>query len=699
MRQGWRVIALSVLAGFVALLGITDASTQQVYEGNQTGLPPFGSFHGSNFDNVSLNNGNLHIEIPILTVRQRGRNFTYRYVYDTRGWNIWWLPNPDRGQPKGWWIVEPDGPDATGGEWRLNDNFTYSSRYDFQGRKCGPLEFGVRVNYQIRDPNGTKHQTANQVADTAQGCDQTHLLAPALDGSGMVLDLRGSQAKVLLKDGTSIEAGVWRDSNGNLASSNADMLGRDLVAITTGPNVTYTSPLGRSAFGPEFQTWTIQDSSGNPQVWRLDYEAVDVQTAICGAPFLLLGECIEYGGGPTAAVRPSKLTLPSGSFYKFTWANNSHYELTRIDLPTGGSIEYTYAIQQFRASSERYTTKQARAVVNTRTVNPGGTWNYAYGFNAAGVSTVTDPLGNQELHTFTYLSDGTGLSSTSYETKVEFKEGSDLLRTVEKDYAFERNPLSDLPEANVRVIRETTTLDDGKVSKVETDYETFQYNYNNNSYTATRMNVLNRREYDYGLALKRRISFSYLHTGNQAYIDRNIVVRVATQSVYDAGSILRAQTIFEYDNYTENIQSSGATQHDSGYGTFFTTRGNPTAVKRWRNTDSVWLTTRHQYDDVGNVIKTTDPLNHTTTLSYADAWENSACAPTGGAGRAYLSATTNALNQVTSHTYFSCTGLLASTTDPNLQTATFTYDFMNRPDVTNLPDGGQVDRDYDDAAR
>jgi hypothetical protein len=37
---------------------------QELYDGNQN-LPPFGSFSGSDFDVVALQNGNLHIKIPL----------------------------------------------------------------------------------------------------------------------------------------------------------------------------------------------------------------------------------------------------------------------------------------------------------------------------------------------------------------------------------------------------------------------------------------------------------------------------------------------------------------------------------------------------------------------------------------------------------------------------------------------------------
>jgi hypothetical protein len=47
---------LSAFTLFFAALALAQSS--------ETGLPPFGSFNGSNFDLVSLKSGNLHVEIP-----------------------------------------------------------------------------------------------------------------------------------------------------------------------------------------------------------------------------------------------------------------------------------------------------------------------------------------------------------------------------------------------------------------------------------------------------------------------------------------------------------------------------------------------------------------------------------------------------------------------------------------------------------
>src|SRR5262249_50847638 len=94
---------------------------------------------------------------------------------------------------------------------------------------------------------------------------------------------------------------------------------------------------------------------------------------------------------------------------------------------------------------------------------------------------------------------------------------------------------------------------------------------------------------------------------------------------------LAAQTQNFYDDSGNNpygiaymqADLGNPTGHDSNYGTTNLLRGNPTRVQRWANASNSWLTTYNSYDDLGNLLSSTDPLGHTTELSYADNWANS----------------------------------------------------------------------------
>ena len=60
-----------------------SSRAQAVSDGNQN-LPAFGSFSGSDFDIVSLQNGNLHLHIPLGSWTQRGgKTASPFFTYDT----------------------------------------------------------------------------------------------------------------------------------------------------------------------------------------------------------------------------------------------------------------------------------------------------------------------------------------------------------------------------------------------------------------------------------------------------------------------------------------------------------------------------------------------------------------------------------------------------------------------------------------
>src|SRR6266446_2242736 len=323
--------------------------------------------------------------------------------------------------------------------------------------------------------------------------------------------------------------------------------------------------ISRAVFS-SYETWTVNDSNGAAQQFRLDYAQIPIQTSLCGT----LSNCTEYNGTWNL---PVKLTLPTGKFYQFTWVQNGNGDLQRVDLPTGGYISYAYTTNWYGVLIHGGGKENARRAVSSRTVSDGqtaNTWTYPTSCGNG----VHDPLGNDEVHTYSFLGQATTTMAT-YETQVQTYQGScstgTLLRTITKDYLAEQGPYEpagsdgngfDYGLINARVIRETTALNDGQVSKVETDFETFQSTFLNSPFTNTRLNVTERREFAYGAgapgSLARRTDNTYLHTNNTTYQNLNILDRVASTIVYDGASNIAAQTQFEYDNYTQPILGTNA---------------------------------------------------------------------------------------------------------------------------------------------
>lgn len=320
------------------------AHGQEVFDGNQTGFPVFGSLHGSDLDSVSLSNGNLHIEIPIASFPERHGQFSYQFVYDTPSYTLNFYRDPVSGL---YWDVNTVPGEVPGNNWKLTGPFGWGIGYVDDTISCsaGGVDYtnGLRHQYVLHDPSGTKHPLAlsyTYVGPNQIRCPQApsgdQITGLTLDGTGVWVQLTNagmSSSQIILKDGTHVENGSWKDSNGNAASAepSSDMLGRINLVQSAGPNGSLL--------------WTVTDSNGNPQTFRVDYTNVSVTTNFCPLRTGLTDgskPCSEYA--QTWQV-PSKLTLPDGLFYQFTWSTDG--TLQRLDLPSGGSIAYTFGVALF----------------------------------------------------------------------------------------------------------------------------------------------------------------------------------------------------------------------------------------------------------------------------------------------------------------------------------------------------------------
>ncbi|MGN7127662.1 toxin TcdB middle/N-terminal domain-containing protein, partial [Methylorubrum thiocyanatum] len=122
------------------------------------------------------------------------------------------------------------------------------------------------------------------------------------------------------------------------------------------------------------------------------------------------------------------------------------------------------------------------------------------------------------------------------------------------------------------------------------------------------------------------------------------------------------------------------------------TQGNPTQIRRWRDTAGDWVSAAREYDAFGNLVAETDEVGATTRYTYDPGFN------------VFVVATTNALGQATATGWNVPCEQPETQTDLNGGVTTWTYDGLCRRSRVTRPGGdftgwlyvdiGQPDRQY-----
>lgn len=667
MKRIHFLLSRIVLLCCVCLLGVSKANSQIPNQLN-TGYPEGGIFHGTEIENVQINNGGLHVDIPIYSVKGRGLGVGSNVIYNSKNWTF-----RTRCFTSGGGFCEDDvAGDSLGSQvpalYRTPDYLFHNSSRSCQ---AGFDLFYFRVGgYILREPNGTKHHfVPDPLMETV--CVPPPNPYPSTvyadDGSGWMMQINpadGSMVAAISKTGEKISGAGISDTNGNQLQSGMDTLGRTIPA-----NGAYYDSSGA------LQSPTL---SGSVSV------ALDT-TPLCR--FATADSCVPNTG---TMIAPAQLNLPNGDVYSFTYAQNSGGELASITLPTGGQVSYTWGA---------WDTGGRNVATRTVSANPvAGTWTYNLGIGG----TVTDPAGKDTKYTCILSPDATGCGAIS---KEEYFDGpaasSPVIKTVSTDYAP-----NGLGENNYYLpMRQTTTWNQlNLVTKTETDWDLMTIP---GVGTVTWRNAIEKRFYDWTSIgnqppLLKRVHTSYRHLESDggAYLNANVADLPTLTQTFDGAGSLVAQTQNSYDGgtltSTGSCQTAGVPNHDyCNYSSAMLTRGNLTQSSHWLNTNNTWLSTTNTYDDLGNLRSTTDPGGHPTTFDYTDSWGGTGCV-TAASTLAFPTTVTDALGHRVKTSYYPCTSLVQSTRDENdIQAGrtgtTHTYDLMNRPLVTQVIDSsGQI---------
>jgi len=647
-----------------------------------TGNPTFSSQIPVENGFINVNNGEVHIEIPLSTHSQRGSlRLNERLIYDSRIWKI--------AYNSGYKWQPTNVPNSMGGWVFSSGTATGTYSYSTLGGQvwCYPsnpsmgyYNYTQYVDFMWTDPQGTSHSfyypTVQYSSPSNPPCNAMPQSQPsaggwASDGSGYYIQLT-NYTNVVIYDrqgniyhptyvGTNPPANspLIVDPNGNYFSQDAsgnliDTLGRTPVLTSTSGNHIYYDVLGYGGIRSRYTVTT---------------ETINFNTAFSQSGVT------ETSGSFTAI---QSLQLPDGSSYSFTYdsgtAAGNYGELTSITLPTGAIIQYTY--QNFLDSFQnqnRWLLTRVKDGGTTR-FTPATISNCTSSSGCQEKVTVTSPASNDTVYTFTLDKSalanagswattidawqgaaGTGTKlisqSTSY-SYVQYQEIKfiDSNNTITNNYIYYQAPSA--------VITTTALSDVTLTKKVETDlvalgaYPSAYKAWDYYSGTAPSSPTL---ETDY----------TYNYAVNFAQFPTQIVVK-------DGAGNHVSETDYGYDETTGTGHAalqptSGLTQHNSVSGN----RGNVTTIAQWIGSSGATLSKEGTYDDAGTVLTSMDP-NGVTSYGHdaTDAFTTSTTLPTPSSGIALIY----------SGTVDYSTGLSTGQTDPNgTQNTPQGYDAFGRP--------------------
>jgi YD repeat-containing protein len=664
-----------------------------------TGAPTFTTAKPVELGYTDLSSGNLHMEIPILSIPGRGKiPFTASLVYDSHIWEIVhtggttyvWQPTNIPNSQGGWRLVTSADVgslsvigysyDCGDGYW-TDDGFYISAGHYYTD--VGTIFW--------TDPHGTIRGFGVGMVMDPYNCVGGNQAGAgfASDGTGYYMNADPVAGyKIQDRNGNQVYP-VVEDANGNYytvsGSTWTDTLGRPVLTKSVSGGTT---------------TYTYKDTSGTSR------NVVVATTSISPNTDFSLSGVTEFTSGSMTVV--SSITIPdvntSGSnlTYQFAYDTLSTYkygDLTQVTLPTGGVVQYGYTV-----FADAYGGKNRWISSRTR---GSSTWTYTPsvvstcstgGVNCSQTVTYHPPDGNESLYSFNMNNGAWNSGLINYSGSAY---SGTIFGTSQMTYDLTNACPTDgcIGAGFVALTNATTTIPTSSSASIQ---KQTTYSYDNANYR----NTTAVKEWDFistgssfGSTPNRETDYAF--STSSSYINANMISLPLTQTVYGNGSLV-SQIAYAYDGSSLTSTSSSVVQHDyANYGTTNNIRGNLTSIQTCSDASTIAscssghkFTTSATYNDTGTLNSITDPRTNNTSFSYINNFYDTDCISSSTVTGAFPTTVTNALSQNTTTKYYSCTGQIQSVTDLNSQTTSYTYDLMLRPYSVTNPDGGVTQTFY-----
>ena len=607
----------------VQVLSVCNADAQTYI--SAVGNPSFGVNLPVPNGYINIANGNLHLEVPLATHKQRGNlQLNERLVYDSRIWEIvhysgyYWWPINVPNSSAGWRFVEGNETGTFGTASTTSQQLSCTGAGGGANASASAASpdaslptyhyYSYTTYYNWTDPAGTVHTFDTPWFYTQPlpvGCrgggnsptqPSTTVTGYAIDASGYQIKMSGSPTtapstiQVLDISGNQVYPQVidrfgnyWsNDGSGNLI----DDLGRTPVITTTNGNVTYYDVLAPN--GPI-------SNNGTRVRYTVTYENVTLTTA-----FNQSGVTEYQNNGTHSPTIPAiqSIGLPDGSSYQFSY--DSYGEIQNMTLPTGGVVKYGWTnYTDSYQNVNRWISQSTIAGYSTLYTPSVITQCASNGTGCQESVNVHRPSGDETVYTMT-------LDNGAWDTNTTVYAGAASANQAKLSKVTTYNFSNACPAAicngamDVTKSYETDTLPDAGVSS---QTQTVFANPATGQVTSTAQWDFYSTGSTPSTKPTRQVNYGY--TGFDLTLETHL----------DAAGNTASSTTY---NYTATATpTSGIVGHGTA------NAGGPylTSVVAWNNVPTTLepssLTTSFTYDDTGAVITAQDAkLNPVTTFKY-----------------------------------------------------------------------------------